>query len=83
MIELRLTRTQRYVGIGDKDDYLVVSDGRVIGRIFLHPQAREATPWYWTITDMSCEQSASNKGYAATRTQAMMDFRARYVGSTN
>ena len=38
------------MGIGDKDDYAVVGGKRVIGRIFLHPQAPTAEPWVWTIT---------------------------------
>jgi hypothetical protein len=41
MTNLILSPTHKYFGIGDKDDYVVLDGGRVIGRIFLDPQAPE------------------------------------------
>ena len=45
-----LAHTKRYFGFGDKDDHVVLDGGRVIGRIFIAPQAPEKQPWFWTIT---------------------------------
>jgi len=50
MANLALSPTMKYFGFGDKDDYVVLDGGRVIGRIFLHPQAPDSAPWFWTIT---------------------------------
>jgi hypothetical protein len=44
MPNLLLSPTRRYFRIGDKDDYCVLDGGRVIGRIFLQPQAPALPP---------------------------------------
>jgi hypothetical protein len=57
----------------DKDDYdvrLGDGSGPVVGRIMRHPQASE-------------EQTVYNRGYAASREQAMPYFKARYLGPSN
>ena len=36
MANLALSPTRKYFGFGDKDDYVVLDGGRVIGRIVLH-----------------------------------------------
>ena len=41
---LTLTKTVRYFGFGNPDDYVVLNDCRVIGRILLHPQAPAGQP---------------------------------------
>jgi len=67
----------------DKDDYdvrLGDKGGPVVGRITRHPQAPEAQPWFWTITAREQPPSVYNRGYAASREQAMRYFRARYIG---
>ena len=64
-----------------KDDYLVLDGTRkVIGRIMLHPQAPKDQPWFWTITALEQPPSIDNKGYSATREEAMANFKARWLG---
>ena len=74
---MKLVRTQSYfLKFGDENDYVVMDDGQCIGRIMLHPQAPKDLQWFWTVT--ACETPPShNKGYSATREDAMADFKAR------
>ena len=70
----------------DKDDYdvrLGDASGPVVGRIMRHPQAPEEQPWFWTITAREQSPSVYNRGYAASREQAMRYFKARYLGPSN
>ena len=79
-------RNSRGTDHWDRDDYdvrLGDGSGPVIGRIMRHTQAPEAQPWFWTITAREQPPSVYNRGYAASREQAMRYFKARYVGSTN
>jgi hypothetical protein len=67
----------------DKDDYdvrLGDASGPVVGRIMRHPQAPEGQPWFWTITAREQPSSVYNRGYAASREQAMRYLKARYLG---
>jgi hypothetical protein len=66
------------------DDYDVRdSHGKVVGRIMLPPQAPKDQPWFWTITAREIPPSVHNRGYSATREQAMADFKARWLASIN
>jgi hypothetical protein len=76
---LTLSPTKKYFGFGDKTDYCVLDGGRVIGRIFLHPQGSDGTSWFWTITAADIPPSVDKRGYSATREEAMADFRARWL----
>jgi len=79
-------RQSRGSGNWDKDDYDVKlgdASGPVVGRIMRHPQALEAQPWFWTITAREQPPSVYNRGYAASREQAMRYFKARYLGPSN
>jgi hypothetical protein len=69
-------------GVWSDDDYIVRDRARnvVVGRIMLHPQAPKDQPWFWTITAREVPPSVHNRGYSATREQAMADFKARYMG---
>lgn len=61
------------------DDYDVRDDGRrVIGRIMLHPQAPAGSPWFWTIVQ-GIPPSIQNRGWAATRDEAMATFKTRWT----
>jgi hypothetical protein len=63
-----------------KDDYVVLNGRRqVIGRIMLHPQAPKDQPWFWTITAPEQPPSIDNKGYSATREEAMADFKKKWL----
>lgn len=78
-MQLALVRTKKYFGFGDADDHVVLDGGRCIGRIFLHPQAPDGAPWFWTITAHGFPPSVHNRGYCATREHAMADFKARWI----
>ena len=87
VIETRLVlvsaRKSRGADYWDKDDYdvrLGNASGRVVGRIFRQPRAPKEQPWFWAITAREKSPSDHNRGYAASREQAMRDFKARYVG---
>jgi hypothetical protein len=57
----------------DQDDYDVVEDGVVVGRIFKAPLAPEDRPWMWTIGHNRQVRRAAH-GYEATREAAMAAF---------
>ena len=81
MHKLLLVRANKSRGGGhwSDDDYDVYDGDRVVGRIMLHPQAPEGQPWFWTITARRRTPSISDRGYAASREQAMADFKARWL----
>jgi len=59
------------------DDDDVFNGDQHIGCIILHPQAPQAQPWFWTITER-VPQYPHDRGYAATREQAMANFKAAW-----
>jgi hypothetical protein len=55
------------------DDYDVLADGEVVGRIFKVLAAPVGSPWMWTLM-VGYEDRTPTHGYAATREAAMSAF---------
>jgi hypothetical protein len=55
------------------DDYHVLADGVLIGRIF-KVRLGGRTPWMWTLALGQHEDRTPTHGYAATREAAMAAF---------
>ena len=62
-----------------ENDYVVLHDGQVIGRIFMSPQAPQDQPWFWTITTMDYPPTIHSRGFSATREEATAAFKARWL----
>ena len=82
-INMVLVSARQSRGADHYDVRLGDTSGPVVGRIMRHLQTPEGQPWFWTITAREQPPSVYNRGYAASREQAMRYFKARYVGSTN
>jgi hypothetical protein len=78
MLTLKRASTYRPGGPWPDNDFDVYDGERHIGRIMLHPQAPQGAPWFWTIT-ARVPQQPTDRGYAASREQAMADFKAAWL----
>ena len=76
---LKTTRSQYGSPFDAKNDYVVLNDGRVIGRMFQQPQSPQGCPWFWTITAREHPPSIHSRGYCATREQAMEHFKTQWL----
>jgi hypothetical protein len=56
------------------DDYDVLADGVVVGRIMKAAAAPVGTPWLWTLGYGQHEDRTPSHGYTATREAAMAAF---------
>src|SRR5262245_1876058 len=55
------------------DDYDVLEDGKVVGRIFMVPTAPQGRPWMWASSHGEQIERVAH-GYEATREDAMAAF---------
>jgi hypothetical protein len=56
------------------DDYDVLADGAVVGRIFHAKVAPVGASWMWTLAFGQHEDRTATHGYEATREAAMQAF---------
>jgi hypothetical protein len=75
MLTLKRASKSRPSGEWSDDDYDVFDGEQRIGRIMWTHAASRDIPWFWMIT-ARVPQSTHDRGYAASREQAMADFKA-------
>jgi hypothetical protein len=66
--------TSRPSGEWKDDDFDVLADGIVVGRIFNAAASPVGTPWMWTLAFGHHEDRAPTHGYEPTREAAMAAF---------
>jgi hypothetical protein len=65
-------------GEWSEDDFDVIADGFVVGRIFKVNPAPVWQPWMWTLAFDYREDRTPTHGYEATREAAMAAFAKRW-----
>jgi len=71
---LKRTAASRLSGEWSEDDYDVLCEGAVVGRIMIAAAAPVGTPWLWTLAYGHHEDRTPIYGYGATREAAMAAF---------
>ena len=71
---LKRASASRPSGEWNDDDYDVLEDSMVVGRIFRANAAPVGTPWMWTLAFGHHEDRSPTHGYAGTREDAMAAF---------
>jgi hypothetical protein len=74
MLILKRALASRPSGDWNTDDFDVLADGVVVGRIFKANASPVGTPWMWTLAFGHHEDRTPTHGYEATREQAMLAF---------
>jgi hypothetical protein len=70
---LKRASASRPSGEWNDDDFDVLADGEIVGRIF-NSGVSVARPWMWTLDIGHYEHGSPKQGYAATREAAMTAF---------
>jgi hypothetical protein len=78
---LKRASASRSSGEWSDDDYDVLADRAVVGRIFKVHAAPVGTPWMWTLAFGHHEDRTPTHGYAAAREAAMTAFAKSWRGS--
>jgi hypothetical protein len=71
---LKRASTSRSSGEWNDDDYDVLADGAVVGRILKVHAAPVGSPWMWTLAFGQHEDRTPTHGYAESRDAAMAAF---------
>jgi hypothetical protein len=71
---LKRASASRSSGEWNDDDFDVLADGAIVGRIFKVHSAPVGTPWMWTLAFGHHEGRWPTHGYEASREAAMAAF---------
>jgi hypothetical protein len=71
---LKRASASRPSGEWNDDDFDVLADGIVVGRIFYAAASPVGASWMWTLAFGHDEDRMSTQGYAETREAAMSAF---------
>ena len=71
---LKPASASRPGGDWNADDFDVLADGVVVGRIMLAAAAPVGSPWLWTLAYGQHEDRTPTHGYEPTREAAMAAF---------
>ena len=71
---LKHADASRPSGEWSDDEYDVLAEGKVVGRIFKSAKSPIGTPWMWTLLFGYHEDRTPTHGYEATREAAMAAF---------
>ena len=71
---LKRASASRPSGDWSEDDYDVLAEGVIVGRIVRAILAPSGSPWFWTLAYGYHHERRPTHGYAATREAAMAAF---------
>jgi len=71
---LKRASASRSSGEWNDDDFDVLADGAIVGRVFKVHSAPVGTPWMWTLAYGHHEDRWPTHGYEPTREAAMAAF---------
>jgi hypothetical protein len=71
---LKRASVSRPSGLWNDDDFDVIAEGKVVGRIFNAAASPVGSPWMWTLAFGHHEDRSPTHGYEATREATMAAF---------